>query len=488
MKTQSILYLGIATVVVALIAVFAVQRREAATAATPASGKLFPELAEAINDVRQVEIADADGRFTMERQESGEWGLVEKQGYPVDGGRVRSLLLALRGAVLVERKTSRPELYPELGVEPLEAPEAESRVVRVEDREGRDLASLIVGQRREARGGGLAAQYYVRKPEEASAWLVDAELDLPAEASDWLDKQILDLPPERVQAVRIEHADGETLYVLKRSENEGEFEIVDLPEDREPRYAGAAGSLAGGLANLTMTDVEAPSEVELPETPNAVATFWTFDGLRVRVSIFEPDPEEADDPDEPAPAQPLYARVEAEFDGSGAPGAKEAGPPPPPSGTGEEEGEPGTEESDEDSAKSPEEVQEEAETIHARVTDWVYVLPSWKKSTFAKRLDELTQEIAPETTLEPLDTEGIEGNEEPDTSEDGEEPAADEAAPPPGEGVPGEGGDGGDTPEDLEPVLEPAESGPDEAPQGAGGVEPPVGTDPAEQGGEDGRR
>lgn len=387
MNPRTLVGLG-AVAATALVLAVVAQRRSGETAAS--DGRLLlPVLSERINDVRSVSVRSADGEFTLRRGEDG-WSLDSKGGYAADPAKPRELLLALRGAEIVEEKTSRPELYAELGVEDVDAPDATSALVTAEDEGGGAIASVIVGDRREVRGGSRRQEYYVRRAGEPASWLVEADLALDHRATDWLDKDLLDVARDRVRAVRIEHADGEVLYVRRPDATATDFTIFDLPEGKEPTHASAPSAVAAGLQRLTLEDVSPEDELALADPPDAVATFWTFDGLKVTVTTDESDGK-------------LLARLRAEYTEEGPPGTgsasteaaePEAGAEAPEEGSADE-----TAADDaapaEPAGPTPEEVRAEAERLDARFTGWTYVLPTWKKSAFQKRLAELTRDVAP---------------------------------------------------------------------------------------------
>src|SRR5258705_12421742 len=104
MNTRSIVYLAGATVLVALVAAIALKRGESAVRATPATGKLFPNLSAALNDVASIELKRKDGVTTLKR--TGEaWGLAEKSGFPVEMAAVRKTLIGFSELAATEPKT-----------------------------------------------------------------------------------------------------------------------------------------------------------------------------------------------------------------------------------------------------------------------------------------------------------------------------------------------------------------------------------------------
>ncbi len=416
MKPRIFAGMAAAALVLGLLYAY-VEKSHEATYASGASGAPFlPTLASSINDAHALKVQHKDKTYTITRTEKG-WGMDTKNGYPVDAGKVRSLLLALKDAEPIEEKTSDPALYEQIGVEEPDAPESESTRVTVLAADGKELASVIVGDRRSSKGGMSRAgstpaeAYYVRRSGEAASWLVQAKLQVEAEEGRWLDRTILNVDRNRLRAAEVENADGERVFVSKTAKDATNFDVAGVPEGRELRYAGIANTFGSALSNLTLDDVVPASDVVFDEPPTASTTFWTFDGLRIDVTVQERD-------------EKLYAKIDASYDDAGATaaGAPVPPPPPPPAEPPAAEGDPAADPAALDPVvttpevppgPTPEEVQKEVEDIRARASTWVYVLPTWKKSSFVKRMDELLKELTPpaeEGATPPLDE--IDGLEE----------------------------------------------------------------------------
>ena len=93
MNTRSLAYLAGATVLVAAVAAITLKRGEVAVRATPAGGKLFPNLSASINDVATIELKRKDGVTTLQRTGDA-WGLAEKSGFPEASFSVTSVDVA----------------------------------------------------------------------------------------------------------------------------------------------------------------------------------------------------------------------------------------------------------------------------------------------------------------------------------------------------------------------------------------------------------
>ena len=74
------------------------QERESGTTQAAGSEKalLFPDLADRINDVRQLRIESAGETIEIDRAEDGSWGMTAKSGYPADAEQVLRIVADLK--------------------------------------------------------------------------------------------------------------------------------------------------------------------------------------------------------------------------------------------------------------------------------------------------------------------------------------------------------------------------------------------------------
>ena len=239
--------------------------------------RLLPGLQEQVNDLDWLQFSGAGETTiaTLQRSE-GAWRVAEADGYPADWERLRALLADLARAEIVEAKTANPDYYDRLGVEDIAHPEAGGTRIAFPD--GSGLPAVIVGKRAQGREG-----QYVRLEGTAASALVDRELDLPSAASDWLEQDIVDISDSEVVEVDIAHADGERVTAKKASADDENFQLQDIPEDREIRSAWTVNSLANGLSALTLEAVARDDAIDWGEATRFGLV--TADGLRVDVEL-----------------------------------------------------------------------------------------------------------------------------------------------------------------------------------------------------------
>lgn len=282
MSARSLILIALAALLAALAAIW-VSSLRAPESALASPGPLAPGLSEALEQVNQVRLVAAGDETlaTLERGEDG-WGLVEKHGYPVDLGKLRSLLSAIASAQRVEGKTTVPARYTQLGVE--DVSDADARGVRVDITAPQRTFSVIIGDN-PVRGSGT----YVRIADQAQSWLVDKSIAVERMPANWLVKQIIDVGANRVQAVSITPIEGPAFGLIRSDADAGsDFALQGVPRGREVAANYERDALAGLLSGLTFEDVFAASEQTAPERTR-VALFSLDDGRRVRVESWQHD-------------------------------------------------------------------------------------------------------------------------------------------------------------------------------------------------------
>ncbi|MCB9897004.1 MAG: DUF4340 domain-containing protein [Planctomycetes bacterium] len=302
--------LSIATVIVVVLAIFAVMRHENAGAPAPEVGRPFlPELAAHVNDVATLTVRGADGDFVVRRADAG-WTLDAWDGHPADFATVKAAITGLADLTLRAAMTAKPEKHAQLGLaEP--GGGATSTGLKLEDANGAVLADVIVGESRP----GTPPSLFVRKEGDDQSWQVDGKLEVPGEIARWADKQLLRVPAEQIASVVVTHPDGETLTVERKPEEPApqppadasdedaavaaaaaadatpkapEWTLRDLPEGRELRSTYVLSSLAGALARLDLDGVAKPDAVP-DDAEWTEARFVATDGVTYALRLTEHD-------------------------------------------------------------------------------------------------------------------------------------------------------------------------------------------------------
>jgi hypothetical protein len=299
--------------------------------------KVMAELGPKLGDVARVTLVHGDARTTLVRQGAG-WVVEERGNYPVDAGKLRQTLLGLAEMSYVEPKTRKAELYPRLEVEDAGQTDAKSTLITASDEKGDILGEIIAGKRRIDQLGGNVDGVYVRKPGDAQSWLARGTLDVAGDTASWLDHGIVDLPREKIKEVVLTAPDGSKLDIAHDGP-EAPLALKDAPANAKPKSETALVEPTTALASLTLADVRPVGELPLPEKDVSHAEFTTFDGLVVKVALFDKDGKS-------------WARLEA-------------------SGTGDAE--------------------KQAALLNAKLSPWVFAIQEYKAKSLRTKLADVTE-------------------------------------------------------------------------------------------------
>ncbi len=336
MKHKGLIALLVATAGAVAVAVLVSFSGDNAGIDPEANKPVLPEIAKRLGEVQRVTLVHGDAKTTLLRQGEN-WVVEEKGDYPADGPKLHQTLLGLAELRYVEEKTRKPELYPRLEVEDAGKAGAKSTLITVSDAKGSLLGEIIAGKRRIDELGGGTDGIYVRKPGNAQSWLASGTLDLPDDAAQWLDRSIVDVPNDEVKEVVLTQPDGSSLDIA-RDKPEAKLALKGAPKDTKLKSDDVLVEPTTALASLTLSDVRPAAKMPLPETGVAHAVFTSFDGLTVKVALFDQD-----------------GKSWATFDVSGS-GAAE----------------------------------KEAATLNAKLSPWVYAIPDYKAKSLRTKLADVT--------------------------------------------------------------------------------------------------
>lgn len=393
MNTKTLTILAVVTLIVGVTAAVMLSRSEAKVRSTLDTSKLLPSVMGSINDVQTVEIRRKDSTTTLQQDAAKQWGVVEKKGYPADVEAIRKLLIGVADMTKVEPKTSDASRYAQLGVEEPTSEGATSAMVTLKDASGKDIAQVIVGKDYQAKKGFVPDQRYVRLPSDPQSWLVKAKLEVPENTNDWLVKKILEVKRDRVRSVQVVHPDGETLLVDRDKPETNDFVLHDLPAGKELKYPTVANSMSSTLEWLNLEDVVPAADVDFTTNPGATSKFVCFDGLVLTVKIKED-------------GEKCYARFEAAYEAP--PAVPETPAPDAPKAEGETDAALPADAEKKPELKKPDEAQKEVAELNARLGPWTFVISTYNKQTFAKRMADMVKDPAPPP---PAEGEGGDGED-----------------------------------------------------------------------------
>lgn len=386
--------IGLSLAAAALVGGAVYFQRDAETTESALEGKdsLAPELARRVNEVAEVRVVRNSGSYTLKKAGDG-WGLAEKGGHPVETSTVRKALLVLRDMKRLEKKTADPARHAQLD---LADPAADgSKCVRIDllDAAGATMASVLVGKQLDQKNALSSNRTYARLAGEDQCWLVSGKAEFFESSVDWLEKKIVEVKRDRVRKVEIVHPDGERFDISRPDKATSDFALAEIPEGKEPSYAGAPGAVASALEWVNLEDVAPVASIDFATGAGPVATFTTFDGVVVQVTTKDQDGKS-------------WARFEARYE---APAEAAQGPAPAPA-----EGQPAPE----DPAKVAEAARAEVEKLQAKLSGWAYQISSYSRSNFGKKKADVLKDKAPAGSGEgggeaaPLD-DGMGGEDKP---------------------------------------------------------------------------
>jgi hypothetical protein len=260
---------------------------------------VLPDLKKALNDVKELRFAKADGTHATLRKEDTDWVVVERN-FAADSSRVRKLLLDLSALEVVEEKTSNPARYADLSVEDVPAANPTQAAPAKPAKEPYDFSAPIKATRIDIvtpaktwtlingkSGGGKSG--YVRVVGGKESLLASPRLDADAEPQRWLDKTIIDLPQARIQSVALQPSKGPA-YTVSRDKRETEnFTVSNIPKGRKLSYEGSGNAVANSLESVSLDDVNVtpaspPALAAGVTVESSKATYRTFDGVTVDIA------------------------------------------------------------------------------------------------------------------------------------------------------------------------------------------------------------
>lgn len=356
MRGKGFVVLAVVTVAVVVGAMFVVQRDPAQAPAV--GGLLFPGLLARINDVAQVEVRAGSEPFRLERK-GRDWVAPARNDYPLDGDKIHKLLVGAAGLERLEPKTDDPTRFDELGLRDPGEPDARSTEfsIRADDTL---LAQLIVGERRPAKGDPNRTEYFVRVPGEQHSWLVRGTLpDRADELVDWLQQSVAAISGSRIARAQVHHPDGETLTAVRDAPGGGDFRYAELADGAKMSGAWLINDIGRVLTDLKLEEVQPAAQAGAPSEGAIEAVSETFDGLRVRLSVWRD-------------GERTLATLRAEFDEALVRHSADGEPPA--------------------GLLSAAEVREEAQALDARWQPWVYELPDYKGDYLHRRQQDLIEE------------------------------------------------------------------------------------------------
>lgn len=335
--------------------------------AIPGSGKpLFPDLMSRLNEVEQIRVEGAAERFALEKTESG-WTVPDKFGYPADADKIHKLLVGAAGLDRVEPKTSNHLLYSKLGLADLSDESSKATSYRLNSGTEVTLASLLVGNSAPAKGDPDSSEFYVRLPGDPRVWLVEGKLPLASTLFEWVERTVISVDRARVREVTVEHASGKIVTVNRESPAEDRFRLSNAPASKTVEGQWKLNDIGRLFSDLELEDVRPRGEATAQAEPAYTVTMRTFDGLEVRMEVFEDGEQSLGVLEAGVSPEQLVTDAKAE----NAPGGMA-------------------------SLRGAKEVRAEAAALNSKWRGWTYVLPGYKVDAMARTHSELLKDLTAE--------------------------------------------------------------------------------------------
>jgi Domain of unknown function (DUF4340) len=254
MKPMHFVVLAILAAVSTAVAITSYAANNTWSPGQVAGARMFPALAANAGTVAAIELRQGPKVFTIERADGGgAWRLKERGGYPIPADKVRTLMLGLAEADLVEAKTRVADRYGLIDLEEPTAAGAKSRSVRLLDAKGGVLAEAVVGKKRSDAFGFGKSGTYVRKPGDVQTWLANTDLDVSADLKDWVKTDVFQTDSSKVSRVTVEMPGEQPLKIERNADKK--LTVAGIPQGQKLKDEGTADSIARAAAFIDFDDV-----------------------------------------------------------------------------------------------------------------------------------------------------------------------------------------------------------------------------------------
>jgi hypothetical protein len=252
MKPMHFVVLAILAVVSSVAAITSYAANNTWNEVKVTGARMFPALVADAGKVAAIEVRQGDKTLTLERKD-GAWRVKERDGYPVLTDKVRTLMVNLAEADLVEPKTRAADRYSLIELEDPAAKDAKSRNLRLLDDKGGVLAEAVIGKKRSDAFGYGKPGTYVRKPDDAQTWLASTEINASPDLKDWVKTDLLQTDSTKVSRVTIEVPGEQPLKVERGADKK--LNVTGIPQGQKLKEDGAGEGIARATGYIEFEDV-----------------------------------------------------------------------------------------------------------------------------------------------------------------------------------------------------------------------------------------
>lgn len=293
MSPKSFLTLVVLAAAAVLVAIIMLVIEQSSTESQSAGGDpMFPDFVDRIDDLGRITIETPRYSIDLELRD-GEWVSVGFGDYPADPEPLVQIVTSMAGMTTVESKTENPDWYRYINVGGPDDEEAPGVRVSAFASNGDELADAIFGLVSSSIGFSRVGGSFVRRTDEAQAWLVEGILPTPNFIQDWFDP-LFSIPGPEVAKVTILSGGVEIMAAEKVDFNTGDYEFTFISPDVAPVGSTANDSgirgLTQGIVSTIFDEARARDTVNF-EGDYRTLRFVTINGLELEVSLGEADGE-----------------------------------------------------------------------------------------------------------------------------------------------------------------------------------------------------
>jgi len=213
---------------------------------------LFDDLQKFANQLDNVEIKNAQGVLFSAQKLGDSWLATfdpEQPVYPISQHKLASFVETMMRAKLVEAKTSKPENYIRLGLQSIDTDDSMATLVtfKASDKSWQVLVGNKVS---------IGEGHYILKPEDPQSWRTDKTISLPIDKFSWLKQPILPYQTQDISSVS--RVDSLNWQIVRSAS--GDFQLINMPKDRELEYASILNSMVSNLVDLDFEQLLAANE------------------------------------------------------------------------------------------------------------------------------------------------------------------------------------------------------------------------------------
>jgi len=282
MKPRTIAELAIIALVAVVVAAASYVSQNRWSQAKVTGAPLFPGLTAQSAKIARIELRQGDKKLALERKDQG-WVVADRGGYPAKADAVRTLLVRLGEAELVEPKTRKSDRFAMLELEDAGAKDTKSREVRLLDQQGSVLAQAIIGKKRYDAFGANQAGTYVRWPEDAQAWLTSSDIVVSAAPRDWVVPAVLEVEAPKITSLTVEIPNEAPLRIERDGSEGGKHKLVSIPQGKKLKQAADVDAVVRAVAGIELDDVRKLDEAASGEV--GTARFEADGGLEVTLRL-----------------------------------------------------------------------------------------------------------------------------------------------------------------------------------------------------------